>query len=330
MVLFNNSAPVALLIAARAAGKTVVLRVDGLYFDSLSPQFLRNTPRFGRFWLQLLSRLNPNKMLINHAANLINENWKVFLRMLFAHHIIYQSNYSKSVYQKYFPKKTSTVIVNGSKLTAQPADPTPKEQKDTGHIRLVTIFDEWRPSKRMVDLINFVRWAHESQGENIELTLLGYTGQFGAHAPPDMARTVETSTCFKTLPRFSDFSGAVRDSLLQSDLYVTFSYRDACPNVVVEAMAHGLPVVGLRSGGIPDIVGDAGILIASNDPGDFFGPSRFESDFPKIDFDEALAAIKTVKSNISEYRAKVRRRFEDDLSIEVVARRYMAAMSRAL
>lgn len=39
-------------------------------------------------------------------------------------------------------------------------------------------------------------------------------------------------------------------------------YKDPCPTVVVEAMASGIPVVGSRSGGMPELVGDeGGILI---------------------------------------------------------------------
>ncbi|HYR57297.1 MAG TPA: glycosyltransferase family 4 protein, partial [Chthoniobacteraceae bacterium] len=35
-------------------------------------------------------------------------------------------------------------------------------------------------------------------------------------------------------------------------------YHDPCPTVVIEAMACGLPVIGSRSGGMPELVGEDG------------------------------------------------------------------------
>ena len=43
---------------------------------------------------------------------------------------------------------------------------------------------------------------------------------------------------------------------------------DACPTVILEAMATGRPVIGARSGGIPDLVADeeTGLLVPPGDP----------------------------------------------------------------
>ena len=54
-------------------------------------------------------------------------------------------------------------------------------------------------------------------------------------------------------------SQGVANLLREHDVYVAPSSNDPCSNALVEALACGLPVVYLRSGGHPELVGDAGL-----------------------------------------------------------------------
>lgn len=51
-------------------------------------------------------------------------------------------------------------------------------------------------------------------------------------------------------------------ALRSADIYLSLLENDACPNVILEAMACGLPVLFLPSGGVPELVGDAGLPFA--------------------------------------------------------------------
>jgi hypothetical protein len=59
----------------------------------------------------------------------------------------------------------------------------------------------------------------------------------------------------------------VRQILFGSDLFIHPSLRDPFPVAVLNAMSAGLPVVGTRVGGVPEIIGtsEAGRLVPRSD-----------------------------------------------------------------
>ena len=58
----------------------------------------------------------------------------------------------------------------------------------------------------------------------------------------------------------------------RADILLHTKYNDPCPTVVVEALASGLPVVFSDSGGVRELVGDAGAGVATE--------TSFERDYP--------------------------------------------------
>jgi glycosyltransferase involved in cell wall biosynthesis len=66
---------------------------------------------------------------------------------------------------------------------------------------------------------------------------------------------------YETVPRLYNASNA----FILPSIPVPF-WQEQFGMVLVEAMASGLPVISTRSGSIPEVVGDAGILVEPNDP----------------------------------------------------------------
>ena len=76
-------------------------------------------------------------------------------------------------------------------------------------------------------------------------------------------------------------------------------YKDPCPTVVIEALASGLPVVGSATGGLPELVGDAGVLIEVEDSWDaLITPSG----------DQLAEAVRTLLDRHADHAACARNR----------------------
>jgi glycosyltransferase involved in cell wall biosynthesis/SAM-dependent methyltransferase len=88
-----------------------------------------------------------------------------------------------------------------------------------------------------------------------------------------MARAGEIGIAERFLFIESHPYGRMRDLFNAADLFVlpsisTRMWKEQFGMVLIEAMACGAPVVSTTSGSIPEVVGDAGILVPANDPGE--------------------------------------------------------------
>lgn len=64
---------------------------------------------------------------------------------------------------------------------------------------------------------------------------------------------------FKTKEEYINF-------LNQCKIYIQYSWHEGCPVAVTEAMACGIPVIGSNRTGVPDAIGDAGLIANGENP----------------------------------------------------------------
>ena len=118
-------------------------------------------------------------------------------------------------------------------------------------------------SYRLEDSIAGLAAARMS-GLDAALTIAGVLDA-GARAVADLAaqrHNVSGHITFVGPYLQADAPGIYRDA----DGYVMTKHADPCPNTVIEAMACGLPVVYVASGGVPEMVGaDAGAGVPAHD-----------------------------------------------------------------
>ncbi|WP_100812376.1 MULTISPECIES: glycosyltransferase family 4 protein [unclassified Microbacterium] len=156
------------------------------------------------------------------------------------------------------------VVANGVDIdTFHPAAQT------TSGTRLRVMFVGRVVPEKGADIL--LKAASRLQRDDIEIVIVGSAG-FDREAPltayesslRDHAANVRGPVVFE---RFAD-RARVPELLRTADVFIVPS-RWAEPSALTagEALATGLPVIAARTGGIPDVIGDAGIIVPPDDPG---------------------------------------------------------------
>jgi glycosyltransferase involved in cell wall biosynthesis len=137
------------------------------------------------------------------------------------------------------------------------ASPAVRERATT----LVTVGSFAHMYKGMDVLVQALRRLHD-QGVSLRLAVIGD----GRHRPGVEAMAAELG-----VGEAVDFLGqlgssiAVREQVDRADVFVLASRTEGLPRAIIEAMARGLPCVGTRVGGIPELLPDED-LVAPGDP----------------------------------------------------------------
>jgi len=102
--------------------------------------------------------------------------------------------------------------------------------------------------------------------ESVRLSLIGPTTYWNPEYRKDLSAEIANRKV-ESIVRFSEETHDIDTVYGEHDIFVTASTGEPFGRSVAEAQAYGLPVVALRSGGIPEIVehGESGYLIEEGD-----------------------------------------------------------------
>jgi glycosyltransferase involved in cell wall biosynthesis len=323
-IFLNISAPFGRFWSEWVNRRKIIVRLDGIYHERICPAAIatvRNPLARGIF--TMLLGIFGSSPVLSFLLNLYLHNLKLVIKVALADSIIFQSRFSQSMWKPYFPLKRSAVILNGDQwrgeTTAQPG---------AGALLMVTTYDRFRPAKRLSELVRFVRWCNEDRGFSCRLTILGFEhGRRPANFTPDDAALVENSGYFRLVPPFKNTDQEFLRELAQHHVYTTFTFRDNCPNAVIEAMSTGLPVVALDSGGVGQLVSEAGEIIPVEKQEAYFSSFDCSYDYPEFDRESFLKALQRVGAGQDSYRGRVQARFARELELHRVCELYLEALN---
>ena len=272
-----------------------VLRLDGFYV----PTYFDNRPQ------------PPEHQDRRLTLDRIRMNYRIQRDLVRSDFVIYQSKFSKKMADRYlyYRRDDFAIIHNGVDLVS-----FCPEHKRRGRRRLLSA-----GMLRHEYMLGTVLPVFERlwQQHNLEMIVVGHMDDISRQLLKGFA---------KRAPRAAErvtVVGPVSNEemahhMRQADILVHPRQGDWCPNVVIEAMACGLPVVCASWGGAAELVGDGGIVVPT-------GQWTYDDDFVH----GMASGTEKVLENLEYSQQAARAHAEAQFDIRQVAQKYLAALELA-
>jgi glycosyltransferase involved in cell wall biosynthesis len=175
----------------------------------------------------------------------------------------------QSAYSRFATTVKHRVIANDGPVIHNPVDVA--RFRPDGHVERVAFANPERPAIACVSFSANPRKGNAAIPE-IASALSGANFVLCGNFPEMAARPNVAKLGYVSRERLPDI-------LRGCHFFLMLSENEACPNVVLEALASGLPVLYRDSGGTPELVGPCGGAIDGERIGDVF--SRLNRDLPE-------------------------------------------------
>jgi glycosyltransferase involved in cell wall biosynthesis len=303
----------------RARKPRIIIRFDGTWNMAAWP-----------FWGRRPGRRAPlNTWVYRYLNRTLRRNVDI------ADGFIFQSAFSRDMVQRLcgaLPEKPTHTIFNGVDL--EQFTPAPVENGESGRggaIRILVSHKHWAV-KRSWMIPRIIAQMKSLAGREIRVRVLGGdTSNPLPGSPTPLGMMKKNARRYGVLGEF-DFIGHVPPEKLPeyyrwAHLMLNLSFADPCPNVVVEALASGLPVIGPSSGGLAELVDRSQWLVDSGeDPFLLYNPYIFFT-FPDVDIDAYVRVILDVVENIEAESRYARQRAENAMDMNNIVERYISALT---
>lgn len=295
--LIISSTPPFMYAALKKLGVITVLRVDGFSYPDLYDN-------------ETYSRAE-NRREREFTADRIRTNFQVQMGLKYASKVVFQSDFSRSMANKwlYNRKNHYSVAYNGVDVDFF----KPCSQNKINSYHVISIAGNLRDVDILeCSLLTFERLLHSDYGENVRFRIIGSLTE---QTDLFLNEFLENELALKEV---IELTGAVDINKLaeiipKSSVLLHLTSADACPNVVLESLACGVPVVCQGFGGQVEIVGDAGIVIDSGKKYDY---SRHVAELASD------ACIKII-SEQEKYSDRARKRAVESFSLDKMASSYL-------
>tara|TARA_Y100000588_G_scaffold373256_1_gene446836 strand:- start:662 stop:1843 length:1182 start_codon:yes stop_codon:yes gene_type:complete len=219
---------------AKSNGIKIILNQDGVAYSA---------------WTQNYKEINKELTTLISLADLV----------------IFQSNFCQLAAQRFLPAvpASARILPNCADLDEFKPGRPPLPLKKGAPIRLLVSGTHHHRERIVIPLLAMKHLL--TLGTCTQLVIAGPMAWHDATS--DIDQEIRTLGLHDSVSLLGNFSQQQAPSIYQSaDIFLHLKYKDPCPTTVIEAIACGLPVVALNSGGIPELINDdCGVLLHVED-----------------------------------------------------------------
>ena len=212
--------------------KPMVLRLDGIYFNSSQDYENQNRPIKASY-----------------------EN---------ADAVIFQSEFNKNLTEHWFGPHPNSHVIHNAYFGEIIKDQTFRRQ--LGDREIWSCASSWRPHKRLVEN---VRYFLKNAPERSVFIVAGSGYSEGEKNKIQQIMSEKQNSDKQIIMLGNVDYYTLRQLYDASSTFVHLAYLDHCPNVVVDAYAHGCKIVCSNSGGTQEIGEGFGVVLEKGLPWDF-------------------------------------------------------------
>lgn len=174
-------------------------------------------------------------------------NAPILQQYTIADHVIWQSEYDKKLITKFWHDRSGSVVHNGCQINHQLDIDLMSKIRDLAEV-IFCASASWHPQKRLEANIEAMRSYAKHTHKTCCLIVLGHVSKQISGNDIYYVSHVEEKIYFSIYAA--------------SDAFLHLAWRDHCPNVVIEALSCGTPVICASSGGTSELlVQNAGVVI---------------------------------------------------------------------
>lgn len=196
---------------------------------------------------------------INHPLRPIIRLYSTYCLKKQVHHAQACLYVTQNTLQRMYPVKKGAYSVGVSDVIVNKSDfaTSPKVLKKKDTYSLISV-GSLAQMYKAPDIVLKALSVLKPRGINIKLTWLG-DGVFRQNMI-DLAHSLNVNVDFKGNVSPQE----VHQYLTDSDIFLLVSRTEGLPRAVVEAMAHGMPCIGSKVGGIPELLEDSVLVEKEN------------------------------------------------------------------